>query len=94
MTKEVKIYCNIFECGRYISDRLDVTYQRAFMATPQDKYNTKLLDNLVKDNNRNGAPLSNEKIQQLVIDVREETDVGRERNIKKIICDTSFQSPI
>ena len=33
-TKEVKLYFNIFECGRNLLDRLNVTYQRAFMATP------------------------------------------------------------
>ena len=36
-TKEVKSYFNIFECGRNILDRLDVTYQQAFIATPQEK---------------------------------------------------------
>ena len=35
--EEMKIYFNIFECGRNILDRLDVAYQRAFMATPQYK---------------------------------------------------------
>ena len=39
-TKDVKHYFNIFECGRNLLDRLDVTYQRAFVATPQDKYYT------------------------------------------------------
>ena len=37
-TKEVPIYFNIFECGRNILDRLDVTYEQAFMVTPKDKY--------------------------------------------------------
>ena len=37
VTKEVKLYLNIFECGRNILDRLNVTYQGVFMATPQDK---------------------------------------------------------
>ena len=37
VTKEVKSYFNIFKCGRNILDRLDVTYQRALIATPQDK---------------------------------------------------------
>ena len=32
--KEVKSYFNSFECGRNLSDRLDVTYQRSFMSTP------------------------------------------------------------
>ena len=33
VTKEVKNYFNIFECGSNLLDRLNVTYQRAFMAT-------------------------------------------------------------
>ena len=64
------------------------------MATPQERYYTKQLDNLVKINNRNGEPFSNEKLLQEVSDVREETDAEHERNIQKITCDTSFQSPI
>ena len=28
------IYFNTFECGRNLLDQLDVTYQRAFMASP------------------------------------------------------------
>ena len=32
-------YFNIFECGRNLLDQIDVTYQRAFMATSaQDEY--------------------------------------------------------
>ena len=64
------------------------------MDTPQDNYYTRLLDNPVKINNSNGEPLSNEKLQQTVSDVREKTDAEHERNINKITCDTSFQSPI
>ena len=44
VTKEVNSYFNIFECGRNILDRLDVTYQQAFMATPQDKYYMEMLE--------------------------------------------------
>ena len=51
------------------------------MAPPQDKYYTKMLKNLVKINNHNGEPLSNEKLRQAVSDVREETDAEHERNI-------------
>ena len=53
-----------------------------------------MLDNLVKINNRNGEPLSNDKLQQAVSDVREETDEEHKRNINEITCNTSFQSPI
>ena len=74
MTKEVKIYFNIFECGSNILNRLDVTYQRSFMATPQDKYYTRMLENPVEMNDRNSEIFSNEKLRQSVSDVREETD--------------------
>ena len=39
-TKGVKRCFNIFECVSNIVDQLEVTCQRAFMATPQDKYYT------------------------------------------------------
>ena len=38
--------------------------------------------------------MSNEKLRQAVGKVMEETEAEFERNIKKITCDTSFQSPI
>ena len=46
------------------------------MSTPQDKYYTEILENLIKVNNCEGEPLSNERLQKEVIDVREETVVG------------------
>ena len=94
MTEKVKSYFNIYECGRNILYRLDVTYQRALMATPKDKYYNTLLDTLVKYNNLRGEPLSNDKIQQAVGKVIEETEAEFERNYNKITCDTSFKSPI
>ena len=33
VTEKVTSYFNIFECGRNLLNQLDVTYQRAFMAT-------------------------------------------------------------
>ena len=81
MTEEVTSYFNIFECGRNILDKLDVTYQQAFMATPKDKYYNMLLDNLINDNNHKGKPLSNEKLQQSVRIVMEETEAEFERNM-------------
>ena len=52
------------------------------------------LNNLANDNNRKGAPLSNEKLRLAVGKVMEETKAEFERNINKITCDTSFQYPI
>ena len=62
VTMEVTSYFNIFECGGNLLDRLDVTYEQACMATPKDKYYTKLFKTLVDNNNQNGAPFSNENI--------------------------------
>ena len=74
MTEKVTSYFNIYKCGSNLLDRLDVTYQRVFMATPKDKYYNALLDNLVKYNNIRGEPLSNQNIQYAVSDVMEETE--------------------
>ena len=94
MTKEVTRYFNILECGKNLLDRLDVTYQQAFMATPQDKNYTELLANVIKVNNRKGEPFSNERLRQLFIDVRKETDTEHEHNINEITCDDSYKSPM
>ena len=91
MTKEVKSYFNMCECGRNLLDRLEVTYQREFMATPQNKYYTRMLENTVNMNNCNGETLSNKKLQKSVSGVREETDAEHERNINEISCNNSFQ---
>ena len=56
VTKEVPSYFNIFKCGRNILERLDVTYERACMATPKDKYYNTLLNTLVDNNKRKGTP--------------------------------------
>ena len=63
---------NIFECGRNILDRFDVTYQQAFISTPgEDEYYKEMLKILIKANNE-GGKLCNEKIRQAVIDLRSE----------------------
>ena len=59
-------YFNIFECDRNIFNTLDVTYERACMATQIEEYYTNLLENIIDHNDRHNAPLSNEKLQELV----------------------------
>ena len=63
VTEKVKSCLNIYKCGKNILDQLDITYQRAFMATPEEKYYIAFLDTLVKDNNIRGKPFSNENTQ-------------------------------
>ena len=51
------------------------------MATPKDKYYNSFLYTLIDDNNHKGKPLSNEKLQQAVSIVMEETEAEFERNM-------------
>ena len=92
MTEKVTGYLNIFECGRNILDQLDVTYQRAFMATSaQDGYYKEMTKSLIKANIE-GVKLCNEKIQQAVIDLRAVLNVEHERNINNISRDDLYKS--
>ena len=54
VTQKVTSYFNIFECGRNLFDQLDVTYQREFMATPEDEYYKEMTKCLIKANNEGG----------------------------------------
>ena len=55
-------YFNIFLCGKNILNKLYATCKRACMATPRDKYYTELFRTITDSNDRNSAPLFNEKI--------------------------------
>ena len=94
VTKEVTSNFNILKCGRNILNKLDVTCQRAFMATPEEKYYNALLDTLVKENNIRGEPLYNDNIRQAVAKLIEEMESEFERNYNEITCNTSCQCPI
>ena len=86
-------YFNIYECGRNLLNRLEVTFEQACMAKTKDKYYMKMLETLVDYNDRNNEPFSNEKIRQAVRRVmseteREERDTGRNSN--NVYMDTFF----
>ena len=74
VTNEVQSYFNIYKCGRNILNRIDMAYEQLCMATTKDKYYTKMLETLVDYNDCNNAPLSNEKIRQVVRRVMAETE--------------------
>ena len=97
MTNEVPIYFNIFECGRDIFNILDVTYERACMAIPKEKYYMNLLDTLIDHNDRHHLPLFNEGLRKSVSKVMAETE-EEERNVKhntnNVDMDTFCQSPV
>ena len=89
MTQKVTSYFNIFKCGINLLDQLEVTYQRAFMATPEDEYYKERTKSIIKANNE-GGKLCNEKIRKAVIDLRAELNGEHERNINKISCDNLY----
>ena len=69
--EKVTSYFKIFECGKNLFDQLDVTYQRAFMATAaQDEYYKEMTKSLIKANIRSDEKICNEKVQQSVIYLR------------------------
>ena len=79
-TNEVPCYFNISEYGRNILNRLEVTYERACMANPRDKYYEKMLDTLVDYNDHHNALLSKEKLRRAISKVVAKTE-EEERNI-------------
>ena len=108
MTEKVTSHFNIFECGRNKLCRLDVTYQKAFMATPAETFYYKEMFKSIIKANKEGGKLCNEKlrqavidlraefstlfVRQAVIDLRAELNVERKRNINNITCDNLYQS--
>ena len=59
----------------------------------QDEYYKEMTKSLIKANIRSGK-LCNEKIQQAVIDSREELKLEHERNINNISFDNEYTSPM
>ena len=62
VTHEVLSYFNILKCGRNLLNRIYVTYERACIVIPIDKYYEKMLETLVDYNDHHNATLSNEKL--------------------------------
>ena len=79
---------NVFECGRNVLDRLNVSYKRAFMATPKEEYFTEMLDHLNKHNRCRSKPLSSKKLLEAVIRVMEEEELYYKRNVNNVTTDT------
>ena len=84
---------NVFRCGRMILERLDVSYERACMATPKEEYFGDILDHLIKHNRRHSTPMSNEKLREAVIRVMEYEEKDPERNVNNVTTDNLFWSP-
>ena len=49
----------MFKCGENLLNKLDTTCAQTFVATPKNKYYTKLFRTITDCNDCNGAPLRN-----------------------------------
>ena len=61
------IYFKLFECGKNFLNRLDATFEQACMENSKDKYYKELCNNITYYNDLNNKPLSNVKIQELIL---------------------------
>ena len=78
------IYFKIFEGGKNLLKNLDARCKRACMATSRDKYYTKMCKTLIDYNDRNDAPLYNDKI----LEVMHKFIVEEELNAHNITSDS------
>ena len=85
-------YFNIFECGRNLLDQLDVTYQRAFMASPvqqglyqispaRERYYDMMANNIIKTNVGSEGTINNEDLCKAITILKSEEEAGHEHNI-------------
>ena len=76
------IYFSIFGCGRNILDQLDVTYQRASMASPvqevcytspaRERYYDQLTKCVINSNVGSDGTINNDKLNQAITDLKAE----------------------
>ena len=70
-------YFNIFECGRNLLDQLDITFQRAFMASPvqeglyqpspaRERYYDKMAESLIKAKVGSDGTINNDELHKVI----------------------------
>ena len=98
------IYFNIFRCGRNILDQVDVTYQRAFMASPvqegyykplpeRGRYYDQLAKSLINSNFGSGRTINNDKLNEAITQLKAEKESGHECNILYMKQVDEYMSP-
>ena len=103
VTGKVTSYFNIFECSRNLLDQLDVTYQRAFMASPvregyytspaRERYYEQPTKSLINSNAVSDGNINNYKLNQAVTVLKDESEEGHESNINDITQVDEYNSP-
>ena len=64
------------------------------MAIAREVYYEKMLNYLLKNNDRHGTPFSIKKLQEVVSRFTEEEEKYAERKVNNATMDTLFQSPV
>ena len=103
VTGKATSYFNIFECGRNLLDQLEVTYQRAFMASPvreeyytspaQERYYEQLTKSLINLNVGSDGTINNDKLNQAITDLKAEAEEGHERKINDMTQVDEYELP-
>ena len=94
-------YFNIFECGRNLLDQLDVTYQRAFTASPVqqglyqispawERYYDIMVDHIEE---KNIGTINKEELCKAIALVKSEDESGHECNIDNMIQEDDYKLP-
>ena len=74
-------YFKIFECGRNLLDQLEVTYQRAFMASPvqeglyqpspeRERYYDKVAESLIKAKFGSDGTINNDELHKVITQLK------------------------
>ena len=77
--------------GKKDLNRIDMSYERAYMANRRDEYYRKMLETLIDHNDRHNESLPSEKLQQAVSRVMaetEEVECDTEHNASNMTMDT------
>ena len=97
-------YFNIFECGRNLLDQLDVTYQRAFMASPvqeglyqpypaQERYYDQMTDSLIEAKVGSDGTINDEDLHKAIIVLKSKKEAEHEHNILNMTQVDYYKSP-
>ena len=74
VTDKLPSYFKIFECGKNLLRRIDLTYERVCVFTQKEKYYMTLVETLIDHIDHHNVPLSNKNLRKAVSTVMEETE--------------------
>ena len=97
-------YFNIFKCDRNILDQLDVTYKRAFMASPvqegfyqpypaRGRYYDKLAKSLIKAKVGSDRTINDKELHKAITKLKSEKEAEHEHNILNMTQVDDYKSP-